>query len=64
VDDTEDREEVAEAEDEDGEVIVEAEEEDASTPPLLPPARFTSVWKAVTDSEREILPSTKLAVPH
>ncbi len=49
----EEDEEAEENEDED-------EEEDAQLPP--PPARFTSVWKAVAASGKEALPGTKSAI--
>ncbi|KAF2184804.1 hypothetical protein K469DRAFT_688413 [Zopfia rhizophila CBS 207.26] len=49
-------------EDEDVEQAVECEGEYAGTPTPPPPARFTSVWKAVAASGRETLPGTKSAV--
>ena len=50
------------AEDEDIEKQDNAKDEDIGTPSPPPPARFTSVWKAVTASRREALPGIKSAV--
>jgi len=54
--------ELDEDEDENTKEPVEVEDEDVGLPPLPPPARFTSVWKAVTGSGKESLPGIKSAV--
>ena len=41
---------------------IEVEDEDIGLPLLPPPARFTSVWKAVIGGGKESLPSIRLAI--
>ena len=41
---------------------IEVEDKDVGSPLLLPPTRFTSVWKAVIGSKKESLLGIKLAV--